>query len=128
MTTIPRACITCGRNAVPGQSRCANHMPKSPWNRYKLTHPEQTEFYHSGAWRDRRYEVLKRDPECQLKLDGCTRKSQEVDHIIRPADGGSHEIANLRGVCKVCHRKRTLKQSNEGKRRAALARRRRNSG
>jgi 5-methylcytosine-specific restriction enzyme A len=123
-TNMPRACITCGRYAVPGQSRCANHMAKSPWNAYKIKHSDRAQFYHSGAWRNARYEVLKRDPECQLRFDGCTGKSQEVDHIVRPADGGTHEPDNPRGGCRRCHRKRTAAQGMEGHRRAAAARRR----
>ena len=122
-TMLPRACITCGRNSVPGQSRCADHLPKSPWNAYKIKHPDQAQFYQSGAWRAVRHEVLQRDPNCRLRLSGCTVRSQEVDHIVRPFDGGTHEPANLRGVCKSCHRQRTVKQSHEGHKRAAARRR-----
>jgi 5-methylcytosine-specific restriction endonuclease McrA len=125
MTVIPTACITCGRPCPPRRSRCLAHTPQnSNWAKYAAKHPQQAAVYGTEFWRVRRREILERDPECRLRLPGCTGTSTEVDHIVRPSDGGSNDPANLRGVCNGCHRQRTIEQSKEGNRRAAAARRR----
>lgn len=58
-------------------------------------------------WPRRRARILKRDPDCQLRYDGCTTTSTEVDHIDQDDD---HTDTNLRGVCHPCHAQRTERQ------------------
>jgi 5-methylcytosine-specific restriction protein A len=117
-------CITCGRPALPGRSRCPAHSPKatSGWAKYSLANPREAAYYRTEHWRVQRREVLERDSACQLRLQGCTGRSSEVDHIIRPRDGGSHELSNLRGVCRRCHLQRTAEQGKQGNKRAAARR------
>jgi 5-methylcytosine-specific restriction enzyme A len=117
-------CITCGRPALPGRSRCLAHSPKatSGWAKYSLANPREAAYYRTEHWRMRRREVLEHDSACQLRLQGCTGRSSEVDHIIRPRDGGSHELSNLRGVCRRCHLQRTAEQGKQGNKRAAARR------
>jgi hypothetical protein len=44
---------------------------------------------------------------CELRLDGCTGRAEEVDHIVpRAAGGAMFDLSNLRAVCKACHRQR----------------------
>lgn len=38
----------------------------------------------------------------------------DVDHIVRLADGGSHDLSNLQLLCESCHREKT---AGEGRRR-----------
>lgn len=65
-------------------------------------------WYSSSIWRKLRPVIFARDGyACQLRLPGCTGVAEEVDHIIRPADGGARfDTANLRSSCRFCNRKR----------------------
>lgn len=63
-------------------------------------------------WRRIRARILRRDPTCQLRLDGCTNTSTEVDHIGSADDHREHM---LRGVCHPCHAKRTQDQAQAAK-------------
>lgn len=60
-------------------------------------------------WNSLRKTVLKRDPQCKLRYEGCQSRSTEVDHVIA---GDDHRLTNLQGVCGFCHR---LKSSAEGR-------------
>ncbi len=83
---------------------------------------ERSEFRRlPKGWAQLRRRVLRRDRLCQL----CFRvPAVEVDHVVARADGGSDEVSNLRGVCGECHRRVSLRQAVEGRRRQ-LARGRR---
>jgi 5-methylcytosine-specific restriction endonuclease McrA len=63
--------------------------------------------YHGVAWRALRQFVLIRDREiCQLRLPGCTKLANTVDHVIDVVTGGSDSPTNLRAVCPACHNRR----------------------
>lgn len=47
--------------------------------------------------------MLHRDPLCQIRLPGCTGKSEVADHITPAAEGGRFEPNNLRGACHFCN-------------------------
>jgi 5-methylcytosine-specific restriction endonuclease McrA len=66
-------------------------------------------------WKKRRAAVLTRDPLCRLNLMVCTGRSTQVDHIINVAEGGTHELTNLRGVCKPCHDDKTKAEAARGR-------------
>lgn len=61
--------------------------------------------YHTTLWRTLREEVFTRDGyTCQLRGKTCNGKAQQVDHIVRPADGGEFfELGNLRASCAPCN-------------------------
>lgn len=67
--------------------------------------------------------VLRRDKGvCQIAGEGCTHKATQVDHIRPVAQGGTDAPDNLRAVCPVCHRAKSLQEATEGRRaRAARA-------
>lgn len=64
--------------------------------------------------------IIKRDPICRCvgcikcwPVGGpCTRRSAEVDHIIR---GNDHKDTNLRGICVTCHGRKSSQEGNEAK-------------
>lgn len=65
-------------------------------------------------WSSRRSTVLRRDSyRCQIRADGCSTIATEVDHIAR---GDNHSLDNLRAVCSQCHRKKTLAEAQEARR------------
>lgn len=79
------------------------------------------------AWPKIRHMVLVRDHyRCQhIRVDTgerCGAPANQVDHIVRPADGGTDALDNLRALCAWHHRQ---KSSAEG---AAESLRRRRTG
>jgi len=64
-----------------------------------------------------RRRILKRDPECRVRIPGvCSLKSTQVDHIIDVADGGPDEDFNLQGCCAPCHAYKSARTSAAGSR------------
>lgn len=63
----------------------------------------------------RRY-ILERDVVCQLGYACCTGQAVEVDHVLGLAAVGAevNDPDLLRGVCRPCHRQRSLQQQREG--------------
>ena len=66
-----------------------------------------------------RIEVLERDVVCQLQYHGCLGQATEIDHVMSVAEiGNDHPYLddpdNLRGVCRVCHARRTEAQKLAG--------------
>ena len=55
-----------------------------------------------------RAEVLREQPLCQLRLEGCTRVSETVDHIypVSQFPQLKEAKANLQGSCWACNRRR----------------------
>lgn len=69
--------------------------------------------------------VLRRDHHrCQHRREDtgrkCGRHANQVDHIIRPADGGTDHPSNLQALCEWHHQR---KSSSEGGTASAIARR-----
>ncbi|GAB3867348.1 hypothetical protein GCM10028801_41120 [Nocardioides maradonensis] len=60
------------------------------------------------AWRKLRDQVVEEEPDCRLRLPGCTGASTTADHI-KPVKTHPHlamERTNLRGSCEPCNKKR----------------------
>jgi 5-methylcytosine-specific restriction endonuclease McrA len=77
------------------------------------------------AWRKLRDQVVLEDPECQLRLAGCTRLATTADHIKHYTTHPelAMERSNLRGSCETCNKKRGKKTDEElGAARDAAAR------
>ena len=62
----------------------------------------------SGRWKKLRLQVIREEPLCRLRLDGCTVRSDTADHIITVKDRPDLRYcrANLRGSCQSCNRAR----------------------
>jgi 5-methylcytosine-specific restriction protein A len=60
---------------------------------------------YGSAWRKTRGRILERDPVCVI----CHLKpSNTVDHILSCTKGGSDDDSNLRGLCGLCHSRKTV--------------------
>jgi hypothetical protein len=73
--------------------------------------PGEHRSYDTAKWRtETRKKVLKRDGyRCKLKLEGCTGKATQVDHI---RNGGPSTPSNLRASCASCNGKRAAKSQH----------------
>ncbi len=66
---------------------------------------------YGAKWQKLRRYILALDPICRT----CMRvAASEVDHIIRKADGGTDDTENLQGLCKECHKVKTLRENAGG--------------
>jgi len=66
---------------------------------------------YGWSWQKLRKSILKRDPVCAI----CKRAwSEEVDHCIPKARGGSDDESNLQGVCRSCHAEKTALEKRGG--------------
>ena len=60
---------------------------------------------YDARWRRVRLVVLERDGYlCRIRGPRCLGVADQVDHVIRPQDGGAwYDEANLRGACAPCN-------------------------
>ena len=93
----------CGKQAVPGKSRCAVHAAEQR----KANRSRFDGFYSSKPWRLARRRQLYAYPLCQFRLeDGseCGLLADSVHHIMELDDGGApRDPANLMSVCRSHH-------------------------
>lgn len=52
---------------------------------------------------------------CEVRGPHCQGRAVEADHIVALMDGGTHDPANGRAVCRPCHRVFTNRQIRAGK-------------
>lgn len=87
------------------QTGCGELVPKG----YCKEHTKQKRkretwrAYNTTEWKEVRKQVLAREPQCRL----CAEPATVVDHIQTLKSGGTHNINNLRPLCKPCHDKHT---------------------
>lgn len=68
-----------------------------------------------GRWQKLRKFVLMEEPLCRKCTErGIVKETEEVDHIVPLANGGTNCRANLQGLCADCHEEKTLRE-NYGK-------------
>ncbi len=93
-----RVCVVCGvpfTSTRRGQKRCDPHEAEH------RTAKRASRGISGGAW-----ETLRRQ---RIAIDGgtCTAcpatTGLEVHHVVPVADGGVHELHNLRTLCASCH-------------------------
>lgn len=60
------------------------------------------------AWQRLAAQVIKEEPICWLRLDGCTIRSTTGDHIITASARPDLALvrSNIRGACRHCNNKR----------------------
>lgn len=67
------------------------------------------------AWRALRDRVVVEEPECRLRLPGCTFASTTADHI-KPYKTHPELVFdrdNLRGACEPCNKRRQAKPDEQ---------------
>ena len=76
---------------------------------------DNSQFYHSKAWRMTRKFYIKANPLCeQCTRDGRTTGGQMVDHIRQITMGGDRlHQSNLQTLCNSCHAKKSSSEAIE---------------
>jgi 5-methylcytosine-specific restriction protein A len=102
-------CGPCRAPALSGSAYCQQHQ-KPPEQRVEAAQHERNrtrkepwrKWYHTAHWKRLRTLVLARDPICKR----CNRNASTIADHIRAHKGAWHlfvDMANLQGLCKVCH-------------------------
>ena len=94
------------------KGRSRSWIPKAkPQNRQI----DNSQFYHSKAWRMTRKFYIKANPLCeQCTRDGRTTGGQMVDHIRQITMGGDRlHQSNLQTLCNSCHAKKSASEAVE---------------
>ena len=97
------------------KGRSRSWIPKAkPQNRQI----DNSQFYHSKAWRMTRKFYIKANPLCeQCTRDGRTTGGQMVDHIRQITMGGDRlHQSNLQTLCNSCHAKKSASEAVEYRR------------
>lgn len=102
-TKIPMYCPEPGCPALTQGGRCLAH--RRARERRRGTSAQRG---YGGQWRRIRKLVLARDPICRDD-SGCGAPSTEADHIKPLRRGGTHDMSNLRGLCRRHHASATVK-------------------
>lgn len=95
----PTRCVAPGCPELVQGARCAEHQRQKD----KTRRERETWRDYGPEWKHARARVLRAEPNCR----NCGGKATEVDHIVPLKDGGTHDLANLRPMCKSCHSRRT---------------------
>lgn len=95
-------------NLAVKKGRCSTHQQKAwsgrTWDDNPWSTPEMQRL---------RRRVLKEEPTCKY----CSKPSNAVDHIKPRAWGGTHDRANLQGLCNDCQKAKAQREAAEGRRR-----------
>lgn len=100
-----------GGIAVRGTSYCEKHQkkdrePERESDRFRARTNPWRHLYNNKAWRMLRVFILNRDPMCCI----CQREGSYIADHIKDHKGSPtlfYDPANLQGVCKTCHDKKT---------------------
>jgi 5-methylcytosine-specific restriction protein A len=100
-------CNGCGQPSRGACPRCKKVSNKAADKSRGSAHQRG----YGAVWQKLRKYVLSMEPMCRH----CrTQPAAELDHIVRKADGGNDDYANLQPLCRSCHEYKTL-QENKGK-------------
>lgn len=105
---ILRACVVCG--ALSPQRRCEKHERK-PWEG-----SDRREKVRSGSAQQKRARYVMRRDDSICHLCGLPG-SEEIDHVVPLAEGGSDELDNLAPAHKRCHAKKSSAEAQRGRER-----------
>jgi 5-methylcytosine-specific restriction protein A len=92
-------CATNGCPELTHKARCPKHSREIEQKRREKEHWRD----YGPEWRIIRKKILRAEPNCR----NCGQPATEVDHIKPLKEGGTHDLENLRPLCKSCHSRRT---------------------
>ena len=101
----------CSNPTCPGFKPCPIHQPKRDWQAEDKRRGTAHGRGYGWRWQKLRLRVMREEPLCRLCLaHGRTKVTQEVDHIVPKAQGGTDARNNLQGICCDCHKRKTAKE------------------
>ena len=108
-----RPCSYPGCRRLTDSRFCNEHkqVAEHQYNRY-LRDPDTNKRY-GRTWKKIRARFLLRHPLCELcRSEGRLTAAEEVHHILPLAKDGSNDDSNLMALCKSCHSRITIGNSN----------------
>ena len=129
----PRMCSLCHQTAIPGKSRCPQHLDKEKRHDRERGKTDLRKLYKTPGWRAARLQALSNEPICQRVDNGvrCPQLATTVHHRVDArvlvgeiADTGLTQeqwerfldLTNLECLCKPHHDQLTAKQHGWGTR------------
>lgn len=115
-TSAPKPCTQCATLVADGTSRCAAHKVVAGTFADSRRGTRQQRGY-GAAWDRLRVGIMRRDrglcQECYSQ--GRMRVGNDVDHTVPKAKGGTDDPANLRLLCRACHKAKTAAEALQGR-------------
>lgn len=113
MPTAPLARCTAGCGARVRSGRCEKCRAKDD-RKVKAAQPWRW-VYSDPRWPPLRNQVRSEEPRCRT---GCGALTSVVDHIVphRGDEQLAFDRANLQGLCKPCHDRKTAIENGLGRR------------
>ena len=107
MPSKPCAETNCGALVELGVTRCTKHE-RAKRERDKRQRGTTAERGYGAEWRRIRAAHLSANPWCWAPR--CRMPAQEVHHLKRLRDGGTHEPSNLLSLCRHHHSQLTARE------------------
>jgi len=85
-----------------GRLSCEEH--KRVYDRFRPTAAKRG---YDAKWNKKRAHFLALHRVCEMRLPGCTKRANTVDHVIPLARGGADDESNYRAACASCHSSKT---------------------
>ena len=100
-----KLCSLCGEYKILWKSQpptCNSCKSKSPIKKVSEKHKETLKEYKVV-----REEFLKQNPNCQLRLQGCTFVATDIHHTFSGKDKQKYflDIKTWKSLCRNCHSK-----------------------
>ena len=93
-----------------------------PWQNTPADRRRSSAAYGADYRRNRDEAMHRARWRCELRIEGiCSGSASECDHVVSVADGGGHEVSNLRAACAPCHAHRTAQQGHDARRSGGAA-------
>ena len=99
-----RLCLAC-----PAQAHYRGYCIDHAKTKEQQTNRKGRHIYGTAKWRNTRKAVLSSQPLCK-----CGEIAVDVDHIVPLPEGDPYDPANLQGLCKSCHAKKTRREQTSG--------------
>mgnify|MGYP000882923490 CR=1 FL=1 len=101
MPTVALAtCRAPGCAALGRSGWCEHHRPAPRID----TRPSRRLRGYDAAWYRLRSTIMRHRPLCS-----CGALATEIDHVVPLRAGGTHDLANLRAMCRSCHARKTAR-------------------